>query len=376
MFTAGEVGARVGARVVGDATLALRGLAPIESAGPDELTFVANPKYVGHLATTRAGAVIVAPAHLPAARLPPEGPPPGRAYLVAEDPYLAFARALALFHPARRPPPGIHPTAWVDPSAAVGEGVTVGPLCSVAAGCRLGAGAVLVAGVHLGEDVEIGEASTLHPNVTVYPGCRIGRRVVVHGGAVIGADGFGFARTPQGAVKVPQVGRVVIEDDVEIGANCTIDRATLGETRIGRGAKLDNLVQIGHNVIVGEGTVIVAQAGVSGSTKIGRGVTIAGQAGLVGHIEIGDGAIVTAQCGVTNDVPAGAVVSGSPHRPHNEWRRLEAVLGELPALRQRVKALERRLAGSASVPPSDDRGGPDVQGGACRRRQSEEGAGE
>lgn len=344
MLTAGEVGARVGARVVGDAALRLRGLAPIESAGPDELTFVANPKYLGHLATTRAGAVIISSAHLPAAHVPPEGPPPGRAYLVAEDPYLAFARALAAFHPPRRPPPGVHPTAWIDPSATVGEGVTVGPLCSIAASCRLGAGVVLVAGVHLGEDVEVGEESTLHPNVTVYPGSRIGRRVIIHGGAVIGADGFGFARTPQGAVKVPQVGRVVIEDDVEIGANCTIDRATLGETRIGRGAKLDNLVQIGHNVTVGEGTVIVAQAGVSGSTKIGRGVTIAGQAGLVGHIEVGDGAIVTAQCGVTNDVPAGAVVSGSPHRPHNEWRRIEAALSDLPAVRRRVKELEQRVA--------------------------------
>ncbi len=344
MLTAGEVGARVGARVVGDATVSIRGLAPIETAGPDELTFVANRKYLRHLVTTRAGAVIVSPAILPAAHIPPEGPPPGRAYLVAEDPYLAFAHALAAFHPPRRPPPGIHPTAWVDPSASVGEGAAIGPLCSVGAGCRLGARVVLVAGVHLGEDVEVGEESTLHPNVTVYPGSRVGRRVVVHGGAVIGADGFGFARTPQGAVKVPQVGRVVIDDDVEIGANCTIDRATLGETRIGRGAKLDNLVQIGHNVVVGEGTVIVAQAGVSGSTRIGRGVTIAGQAGLVGHVDIGDGAIVTAQCGVTNDVPPGMVVSGSPHRPHNEWRRLEAVLGDLPALRQRVKELERRLA--------------------------------
>jgi UDP-3-O-[3-hydroxymyristoyl] glucosamine N-acyltransferase len=336
MLTVGELAARIGARVVGDERRGLAGVAPIETAGPDELTFVANPKYLARLATTRAGAVIVAPA-----QVPPAG---GRSYLVADDPYLAFARALAAFHPPRRPAPGVHPTAWVDPSASLGEGVTVGPFCSVAAGCRLGARVVLVAGVHLGEAVEVGDETTIYPNVTVYAGCRLGQRVIVHGGAVIGADGFGFARTPQGAVKVPQVGRVVIEDDVEIGANSAIDRATLGETRIGSGTKVDNLVQIGHNVTVGEGTVIVAQAGISGSTRVGRGVTIAGQAGLVGHIEVGDGVVITAQTGVTKDVPAGAVVSGSPHRPHAEFRRMIGAQADLPALRERVRALERQLA--------------------------------
>jgi UDP-3-O-[3-hydroxymyristoyl] glucosamine N-acyltransferase len=336
MLTAGEVAARVGARVIGDAGRRLAAVAPIETAGPEDLAFVANPRYAGHLATTRAGAVIVAPAHLPA-----EGG--DRTWLVADDAYLAFARALALFHPARRPAPGVHPTAWVDPGATVAAQATVGPLCSVGAGSRIAAGAWLVAGVHVGEDVEVGEGSTLHPNVTVYAGSRIGRRVTLHGGTTIGADGFGFARTPQGAVKVPQVGRVVLEDDVEIGANCAVDRATLGETRIGRGVKVDNLVQIGHNVRVGEGTVIVAQAGISGSTRIGRGVTIAGQAGVVGHVEVADGAIVTAQTGVSSDVPAKAVVSGSPHIPHNEWRRAVAAFADLPGLRQRVRALERRL---------------------------------
>jgi UDP-3-O-[3-hydroxymyristoyl] glucosamine N-acyltransferase len=352
MLTAGEVAARVGARVVGDAGRRLAAVAPIETAGPEELAFVANPRYAGHLATTRAGAVIVAPAHLPA-----DGG--GRTWLVADDAYLAVARALALFHPERRPAPGVHPTAWVDPTAAVAEGATVGPLCSVGARSRVAAGAWLVAGVHLGEEVEVGEGSTLHPNVTVYGGCRIGRRVTLHGGTTIGADGFGFARTPEGAVKVPQVGRVVLEDDVEIGANCAVDRATLGETRIGRGAKIDNLVQIAHNVQVGAGTVIVAQAGIAGSTRVGPGVTIAGQAGVVGHVEVGDRAIVTAQTGVSGDVPAGAVVSGSPHMPHATWRRVVAALADLPALRQRVRALERRLGiggsgqGKAARPPSE-----------------------
>jgi UDP-3-O-[3-hydroxymyristoyl] glucosamine N-acyltransferase len=348
MLTAAEVAARVGARLVGDGARPLEGVAPIESAGPDDLTFLASPKYRAYLGTTGAGAVIVAPAQLPA-------DPGGRAWLVADDPYLAFALALAAFHPPRRPVPGIHPTAWVDPAAVLGPGVTVGPLCSVAARCRLGARAWLVAGVHLDEGVEVGDESTLHPNVTVYHGCRIGRRVIVHGGTVIGSDGFGFARTPEGAVKVPQVGRVVVEDDVEIGANCAIDRATLGETRIGRGAKLDNLVQIGHNVQVGEGSIIVAQVGIAGSTRIGRGVTIAGQAGVNGHIEVGDGAVITGQTGVFNDVPPGAVVSGTPERPHGEWKRIQVATGELLALRRRVRALERRLAGGGSEEEGGDR---------------------
>ncbi|HWP35408.1 MAG TPA: UDP-3-O-(3-hydroxymyristoyl)glucosamine N-acyltransferase [Thermodesulfobacteriota bacterium] len=354
MLTAGDLAARLSATVVGDGARPLHGVAPIDAAGPGDLTFVANPKYLRYLPGTRAGAVLLAREHLP-----PGPPPADRTYLVVPDPYLALAGALVLFHPPRRPPPGVHPTAWVDPSATLGREVHIGPLCAVAAGCRLGDRVVLVGGVHLGEGVEVGEESTLHPNVTVYPGCRLGRRVVVHGGTVIGADGFGFARGPQGAVKIPQVGRVVIEDDVEIGANCAIDRATLGETRIGRGTKIDNLVQIGHNVVVGEGSLIVAQVGVSGSTRIGRGVTLAGQAGLVGHIEVGDGAIVTAQAGVSNDVPAGAVVSGTPHRPHHEWRRIAAALGELPALCRRVRALERRLAAAGG----EGEGGREGRGG-------------
>lgn len=342
MLTAREVASRVGARVVGDESRPLAGVAPIEAAEASDLTFVANPKYAGRLATTRAGAIIVAPAHLPADA-------GGRTFLVADDPYLAFALALGLFHPPRRAAPGVHPTAWVDPTALLGEGVAVGPLSSVGARCRLGAGAWLVSGVHLGEDVEVGERTTLHPHVTIYADCRIGSRVIVHAGSVIGSDGFGFARTPGGAVKVPQVGRVVVEDDVEIGANCAIDRATLGETRLGRGVKLDNLVQIAHNVQIGPGTVVVAQAGISGSTKVGRGVTIAGQAGIVGHVEIGDGVIVTAQTGVSNDVPAGQVVSGSPHRPHAEWKRTIAAMADLAGLRRRVKALEQRLGRTAAT---------------------------
>lgn len=346
MLTAGEVASRVGARVVGDAARSLTGVAPIEAAETVHLAFLANPKYAGHLATTRAGAVIVAPAHLPADLA-------GRTFLVADDPYLAFALALGIFHPPRRAAPGVHPTAWVEQSAVLGDGVTVGSQAVVGARCRVGAGAWLVSGVHLGEDVEVGEGTTLHPHVAVYDGCRIGSRVIVHAGTVIGSDGFGFARTPKGAVKVPQVGRVVVEDDVEIGANCAIDRATLGETRIGRGVKIDNLVQIAHNVQVGPGSVIVAQAGVSGSTKIGRGVTIAGQAGIVGHVEIGDGAVVTAKTGVSNNVPAGQVVSGSPHRPHAEWRRIVAVTADLPGLRRRVKALERRVGGGGADKEAD-----------------------
>jgi UDP-3-O-[3-hydroxymyristoyl] glucosamine N-acyltransferase len=259
------------------------------------------------------------------------------------NPSLGFARALALLHPPDSPASGIHPSAVISPDATVDSTASIGPLCVVDAGAQVGSGTSLLAQVHVGRDVRIGSDCRLFPQVTLRDGIRLGDRVVVHSGAVIGADGFGYARDGARYVKIPQVGRVVVEDDVEIGANVTIDRATLGETRIGRGTKIDNLVQIAHNVQVGEDTVIVAQVGISGSTRIGSRVTLAGQAGIVDHLTIGDDVIVGAQSGVSKDIPAGSIVLGSPAIPHGEFKRQYASLAGLPALRKLVRAMERRL---------------------------------
>jgi UDP-3-O-[3-hydroxymyristoyl] glucosamine N-acyltransferase len=264
--------------------------------------------------------------------------------LVSENPYLTFARAVALLQPEERPAAGVHASAQVDPSAVLGDGVHVGPLAVVGAGVRIGARSVIHARVVLYPKAEVGDDCVLHAGVSVREGCRLGHRVVVQNGAVIGSDGFGFARDADGRYqKFPQVGVVVIEDDVEIGALTAIDRAALGETRVGRGCKLDNLVQIGHSVAIGEDTVIAAQVGIAGSTKIGRRVTLAGQVGMVGHIEIGDGVIVTAQSGIPGSLAPGSVASGSPAIENRAWLKSIAVFAKLPELQRRLRELERKL---------------------------------
>ncbi|MBI2563793.1 MAG: UDP-3-O-(3-hydroxymyristoyl)glucosamine N-acyltransferase [candidate division NC10 bacterium] len=246
--------------------------------------------------------------------------------------------------PSSVPPPGIHPTAVVAADARVAPSASVGPLTVVGSGAEVGTDTILEAQVAVGAGVRIGRGCRIFPQVTLRDGVVLGDRVTVHSGAVIGADGFGYARDGHRYVKIPQIGRVVIEDEVEIGANVTIDRATLGETRIGRGTKIDNLVQIGHNVRVGADTVIVAQVGISGSTRIGSRVTLAGQVGVVDHVDIGDDVIVGAQAGVTKDIPAGSVVLGSPAIPHGEFKRQLAVAARLPEMRKILRALEERLA--------------------------------
>jgi UDP-3-O-[3-hydroxymyristoyl] glucosamine N-acyltransferase len=336
-----ELAARLGCAVRGDGEREVRGVAGLDEAGPDELSFLANPRYADKLQATRAGAVVVAPGHDTA--LPS---------LVADNPYLTFARAVALLRPEARPAAGVHPSAQVDPGAAFGEGVHVGPLAVVGTGVRVGARSVIHARVVLYPGVEIGDDCVLHAGVSVREGCRLGSRVVVQNGAVIGSDGFGFARDKDGRYhKFPQVGVVVIEDDVEIGALTAVDRAALGETRIGRGSKLDNLVQIGHSVTIGEDTVLAGQVGVAGSTKIGRRVTLAGQVGVAGHLEIGDGAVATAQTGIPSSVEAGAIVSGYPAIENRAWLKSSAVFAKLPELQRRLRELERKveslLTGSA-----------------------------
>ncbi len=322
-------------RAVGDGSLELSGVRPLHDAGPGDLSFFTNPKYRSQLEQTAAGAVIVA-----------EGvEPPGVNLIVCGHPYLAFARSLELFHPSWKPAEtGISPQAMVAGGCRLGEGVTVMAQAYVGPGCSLGRGAVIMPGAVLLADVAVGEETVIHPNVTVGRETQIGSRVTIHGGTVLGSDGFGYVPDAGGRQqKIPQVGRVVVEDDVEIGANVTVDRATLGETRICRGAKIDNQVQIAHNVRVGEDNILVAQVGISGSTRLGDGVTIAGQTGVAGHIEIGDGITITARAGVTKSVEGQGVYSGFPLMEHRRWRRVHSAYTRLPELMNRLKKLEKAV---------------------------------
>jgi UDP-3-O-[3-hydroxymyristoyl] glucosamine N-acyltransferase len=305
----------------------------LEEAGPDDLSFYHNRRYLAAAQGSRAGALLVGDA----------APFPGRDLLVRRDPYVALAELLALFHPAVRPAAGVHPSAVLAPDARVAASAHVGPQAVIGAGAAVGERAVIGPGCVLGEGAEVGDDSVLHPNVVVEAGCRVGARCILHSGTVIGSDGFGFATTGGVHRKIPQVGIAVLEDDVETGANVAIDRATLGETRIGRGTKLDNLVQVGHNVQVGEHCLLVAQVGISGSTQLGRHVVMAGQSGAVGHLHIGDGTQVSGKCAVTQDTPPGQWVSGFPSRPHREWLKATANLYQLDDLKRRVRELERLL---------------------------------
>jgi UDP-3-O-[3-hydroxymyristoyl] glucosamine N-acyltransferase len=341
-----ELATRLGCELRGDGNVEITGVAGIEEAGPGDLTFLANRRYVPLLATTKAAAAIVGPKR--------EAPLP---CLVSDNPYLTFARAVAVVRPGPRPAPGVDPSARVDPTAELGPDVHVGALAVVGPGVRVGARSVIHPQVVLSEGVEIGEDCLLHSAVQVREHCRLGHRVIVQNGAVIGADGFGFARDADGRYhKFPQVGIVVIEDDVEIGALAAIDRAALGETRIARGCKLDNLVQIGHSVTVGEHTVIAGQVGIAGSSHVGKGATLAGQVGVAGHLTIGDGAIATAQTGIPSSVGAGEVVSGTPAVDNRVWLRSSAVFAKLPDLQRRVRGLERRLESLTEGPgrPSEE----------------------
>jgi UDP-3-O-[3-hydroxymyristoyl] glucosamine N-acyltransferase len=329
-----ELAERLGCELHGDGGVEIRGVAGIEQAGPGDLTFLANPKYAAHLARTKAAAVVLAPGH--DAALP---------RLVATNPYLAFARAVDVLRPSPRPAAGIDPRAHVVATAVLGPDVHVGAFAVVGPRARVGARSILRPHVVLYEDATVGEECLLHSGVQVRERCRIGDRVVIQNGAVIGADGFGFARDHDGQYhKFPQVGTVVIEDDVEIGALTAIDRAALGETRVGRGTKLDNLVQIGHSVTIGRDSVLAGQVGIAGSTRVGDRVTLAGQVGVAGHLTIGDGVIATAQSGIPSSIESGKIVSGSPSIDNRAWLKSIAVFAKLPEIQRRVRELEARLA--------------------------------
>ena len=332
-----ELASRIGGTVEGDGSVRIRGLASLEEAGPGELSFYGNPRYRKELATTRASAVLL-----------PPGEPVSRAdvaWVRVASPHLAFARLLSVFHPGARLPPGVHPRAEVHPSARVDPSATVMALAVVEAGAVVGARSVLWPGSYVGEGSRLGEDCVLQPGAVVRERCVLGDRVVLQPGVVVGSDGFGFAFDAAGPahVKVPQVGTVRIEDDVEVGAGSCIDRATTGETFIGRGTKIDNLVQIAHNVRVGPLSILCAQVGVSGSTELGAGVVLAGQVGIVGHVQVGDGARVAAGSGVPHDVPPGETVSGAPAVQHALWLRQSAALKRLPELLREVRELRARL---------------------------------
>ena len=309
----------------------INGVNGIEQAGPGELTFVSNPKYAGAARTTRASAVIVSE----------DFPAIPAAMLRAKNPYLTFALALELFHPRSRYKPGVHPTAVVHESARVGPRAHIGPYVVIDEDVEIGADAVLLAHVVVYRGVKIGDHFFAHSHAVVRENCRLGNNVLLQNGVVIGADGFGFAKTAEGQWhKIPQPAPVVIEDDVEVQANSCIDRASVGETRIGRGVKVDNLVQVGHGSHVGEDALLCSQVGLAGSSNIGKRVILTGQVGVVGHCTVGDNAIVTPQSGVAGDIPAGALVSGAPAVDHKAWLKYSAILPRLPEIARAVRKKE------------------------------------
>jgi UDP-3-O-[3-hydroxymyristoyl] glucosamine N-acyltransferase len=324
----------LGCRLQGDPDLEITGVAGMEHAGPQQLTFLANPKYAPKVRHTRAAAILVSEAargiEIPS--------------LISENPYLDFARALALFYQPPRPAPGVHPLASIAPTAIVGENCSIGPFAVVGERVRIGRNAILHPHVVIYEGAEIGDDFLAHSHAAVREFCRIGDRVILQNSVVVGGDGFGFARRADGSqYKIVQSGPTVIEDDVEIQSLTSVDRATVGETRVKRGAKIDSLVQIGHACVVGEDNIICAQTGLAGSTVLEKNVVLAGQVGSSGHLTVHEGAVVYAQSGIGGDVEAGARISGSPAFAANEWLRSVTTFPKLPDLLKTVRELKKKV---------------------------------
>ena len=329
-----ELAARLGCRLVGDGAASITGVAGMEQAGSSQLTFLANPKYAHKVKDTRAGAILVAEP-IPALPIP---------QLISTNPYLDFARALALFYQPPRPKSGVHPMASVADSARIGENASIGAFAVVGENVVIGRNAVLHPHVVIYEGAHIGDDFLAHSHAVVREFCRVGHRVTLQNSVVVGGDGFGFAKRADGThEKIVQSGVTVIEDDVEIQSLTSVDRATVGETRVRRGAKIDSLVQVGHACVVGEDDIICAQTGLAGSTILGKGVLLAGQVGVSGHLTIHDDAVVYAQSGIGHDVPAGAVVSGSPAFDAREWLRAITAFQKLPEMLRRVRQLEKHF---------------------------------
>jgi len=332
--TLGELARLVGGELQGDSEFQISGVAGLEDAQVNQISFVVGPKYVRKAHESKAGALIV----------PPKLIDINKPVIISDNPYLAFAKILSLFAPKPRPSLGVSSKAHIGAEVKLGDNISIHPNVYVGESAVLGDRVNLHGGVYVGSEVYIGHDTTLYPNVTVLDRCIIGDRVTIHSGTVVGSDGFGFAQDGNSYFKIPQIGIVQIDDDVEIGANCTIDRATMGRTWIQRGVKIDNLVQIAHNVVVGEDSIIIAQVGISGSTTVGKNVILAGQVGVTGHLEIGDRVRVGAQSGIAKSIPPGQTVSGSPAISHRDWLKNCQILSRLPELRKKIISLEKRLA--------------------------------
>jgi UDP-3-O-[3-hydroxymyristoyl] glucosamine N-acyltransferase len=351
-LTLEEVARLVGGELSGDAALRVRGIAPLDQASPHELALFADRRYLGQLRDTRGAAVLVSAALA-------SDVPAGMPAVVVEDAHAALPALLGRLHPQAESPPSVHPSAVLGRGLVIGSDVTVGPYAVLEDDAWVGDRARIEAHVVVGRGSRVGEDSVLHPHVVLYPGTVLGKRVIVHAGARLGSDGFGYVLREGAYHKVPQVGRCVVHDDVEIGANSCIDRGSIGDTVVGHGSKLDNLVHLAHNVRVGAACAMAAQVGVAGSTRIGDGVVFGGQAGLVGHIAIGDGARITAQAGVIGDVDPGATVTGYPARRLKEYLKGAALALRLPEILERVRALEQRVgapgtgAGERAATPLD-----------------------
>jgi UDP-3-O-[3-hydroxymyristoyl] glucosamine N-acyltransferase len=330
-----EIAKAVGGSVKGNGETEIKGMAQIENAGPGELTFLNNRKYRPYLATTKAAAVILAD---------PDLLGEGQAGIISPTPYLAFAMALRLFDRPVATPLGAHPTALIAPGAELGPGVSIGPYTVIGEGVKIGAGVIIRSHCLIEEEAVIGAGSYLHSHSVVRERCRLGERVILQNRVVVGGDGFGYANRPDGSwQKIPQTGIVVIEEDVEIGAGTTIDRATIGETRIGKGSKLDNLVHIGHGSTVGRDTLLCAQVGLAGSTHVGNRVILGGQVGVAGHLTIGDGVLATAQAGIPASIEAGRAISGSPAIDHRAWLKFCAIFGQIADWPREMRRLRERL---------------------------------
>ncbi len=333
-FSLEKLAREVGGTFKGDGSLEITGVASLDAAGEGQLAFVTNARYLQAAAATKAS-VILCEKEIPG--LP-------KAFLLAPNPYAVLAKVIALFFPPPDRPRGIQPGAWVAPTASVHAEASVAAGATVSAGAKVGARSVLYPGVYIGEGAVVGEDCLLYPQVTVREGCVLGNRVILQPGVAIGGDGFGFAPEGEGYRKIPQVGNVVLEDDVELGANVCVDRAALGTTRIGKGTKLDNLIQIGHNVVVGEHTVMAAQTGISGSTHIGSHVVMGGQVGVAGHLKIGDHVTLATRTGVMEDILEKGVYWGSPSADMSKEMKNVAVYRQLPELMKRIRHLEKALA--------------------------------